>query len=177
MNFKKSILVSIAAAFLFVRGVQGLSSYSYLLTADRQFAAFAVVTLLFSVVLPIGISIVLWLHPEKVTGAQNTTAKSEFPISAGTILMIGLTLLGLFVFVYGVVDLFQTEASRLLRSRAAANLDLPNEVIDTQSTVDRIMYIVQIALGLSLILGRNGLSRLLLKAKYGGLAVPREQEK
>ena len=170
------VLVRLAAAFLFVRGVQGLSSYSYLLTADKQFAAFAIVTLLFSVVLPIVIAIILWTHPEKVTGAQITTAKSEDAVNAGVSLMIGITLLGLYVFVYGVVDLFQIEASQMLRSQVAANLGLPNEAVDRQAIADRIMYMVQIALGLALILGRNGLSRLLMKAKYGGLAVSPEVE-
>ena len=170
------VLVRLAAAFLFVRGVQGLSSYSYLLSVDRQLAAFAIVTLLFSVVLPIGIAIILWMHPEKVTGAQITTAKSEEAMSAGATLMIGITLLGLYVFVYGVVDLFQIEASQILRSQVAANLDLPNEAVDRQAIADRIMYLVQIVLGLALILGRNGLSRLLMKAKYGGLAIAPEAE-
>lgn len=170
------VLVRLAAAFLFVRGVQGLSSYSYLLTADKQFAAFAIVTLMFSVVLPIVIAIILWAHPEKVTGAQITTAKSEDAVNAGVILMIGITLLGLYVFVYGVVDLFQIEASQMLRSQVAANLGLPNEAVDRQAIADRIMYLVQIALGLALILGRNGLSRLLMKARYGGLAVSPEVE-
>lgn len=170
------VLVRLAAAFLFVRGVQGLSSYSYLLTADKQLAAFAIVTLLFSVVLPIGIAIVLWMHPEKVTGAQVTTMKTDDPMSAEVILMIGITLLGLYVFVYGVVDLFQTEASQMLRSKVAANLDLPNEVVGRQAIADRVMYIVQVTLGLALIFGRNGLSRLLMKARYGGLAVSPEAE-
>jgi len=170
------VLVRLAAAFLFVRGVQGLASYSYLLTADKQLAAFAIVTLLFSVVLPIGIAIILWMHPEKVTGAQVTTTKSDDPMSAEAILMIGITLLGLYVFVYGVVDLFQTEAFQMLRSKVAANLDLPNEVVGRQAIADRVMYIVQIALGLALIFGRNGLSRLLMKARYGGLAVSPEAE-
>jgi len=165
------VLVRLAAAFLFVRGVQGLASYSYLLTGDAQGSTFAVVTLVFGVVLPVGIALVLWLYPEKVTGAEVTRAKSEEAVSAGAILMIGITLLGLYVFIYGVVGLFRIEALQMAQSKMAENMDLPNEVIGSQAIANRVTYAVQIILGLCLILGRNGLSRILLKAKYGGLAV------
>jgi hypothetical protein len=171
------VLVRLAAAFLFVRGVQGLSSYSFLLTGDAPVQNFAVVTLVFGVLLPVAVAIILWLYPEKVTGAQVISAKSEEAVSAGAILMVGITLLGLYVFVYGVVDLFHVEALQMARSNKATVMNLPNEVTDSQAIASRVTYAAQIVLGLCLILGRNGLARLLLKAKYGGLAVSPPVEK
>jgi hypothetical protein len=165
------VLVRLAAAFLFVRGIQGLTAYSYLLTGDSPAPSFAIVTLLFGVMLPIGIAIVLWLHPEKVTGAQIVSAKSEEALSASAILMIGITLLGLYVVVYGVVDLFYFEAMQYAQSRATDEMNLPNEAMSAQVVASRVTNFVKILLGVCLILGRNGLTRLFLKAKYGGLAV------
>jgi hypothetical protein len=170
------VLVRLAAAFLFVRGVQGLSSYSYLLTGDAPAPNFAIVTLVFGVILPIGIAIVLWLHPEKVTGAQIVSAKADEAVSASAILMIGITLLGLYVFVYGVVDLFYIEAVRIAQSRATDEMNLPNDVMHAQAFAGRITNVVKIVLGVCLILGRNGLTRLFLKAKYGGLAVTQPKD-
>jgi hypothetical protein len=92
-------------------------------------------------------------------------------------LMIGITLLGLYVFVYGVVDLFHVEALQMARSNMATVMNLPNEVTDSQAIASRVTYAAQIVLGLCLILGRNGLARLLLKAKYGGLAVSPPEQK
>jgi len=165
------VLVRLAAAFLFVRGIQGLSAYSYLLTGDAPAPNFAVLTLVFGVMLPIGIAIILWLHPEKVTGAQIVSTKSEEALSASAILMIGITLLGLYVFVYGVVDLFSSEAMRIAQSRVTDEMNLPNEAMNAQATADRVTNVAKIVLGVCLILGRNGLTRLFLKAKYGGLAI------
>ena len=165
------VLVRLAAAFLFVRGIQGLTAYSYLLTGDSPAPSFAIVTLVFGVMLPIGIAIILWLHPEKVTGAQIVSAKSEEALSASAILMIGITLLGLYVVVYGVVDLFHFEAMQYVQSKATDEMNLPNEAMNAQAVASRVANFVKILLGVCLILGRNGLTRLFLKAKYGGLAV------
>lgn len=170
------VLVRLAAAFLFVRGVEGLASYSFMLAGDSQVSTFALITLVFGVFMPIGIAIILWLYPEKVTGAQIINTKPEEAVSASAILMIGITLLGLYVFVYGVVDLFRVEALQMVQSNMAADMDLPNEAMSSQAIANRITYAVKILLGLCLILGRSGLTRMLLKAKYGGLAVSRTED-
>jgi len=170
------VLVRLAAAFLFVRGVEQLASYSYLLAWDSQAPGFALMTLVFGVFMPIGIAIILWLYPEKVTGAQIVSTKNEEAVSSSAVLMIGITLLGLYVFVYGVVDLFRIETLQMLQSGMATNLDLPNEVMNSQAIANRVTYAVKIVLGLCLILGRSGLTRMFLKAKYGGLAVSKPEE-
>ncbi len=166
------VLVRLAAVFLFVRGVQGLSSFSYLLTGEAEIATFAVVTLVFGVFLPAGIAVHLWLHPEKVTGAQVAGSRGTEPLTAGQILTVGITLLGLYAFIYGLVDLFSAEADYALQRYMAATANLPDEVMRKQVLVSRVTYGVQIAVGVCLIMGRDGLSRLFLKAKYGGVAVP-----
>jgi len=166
------VLVRLAAVFLFVRGVQGLSSFSYLLTGDAQLATFAIVTLIFGVFLPAGIAIVMWRHPEKVIGPQLAPAKPDSVVSAVQLLMIGISLLGLYSLVYGLVDLLRIEAEQMSLAQFAASMNLPNEAADTRTIGSRIAYSAQIALGVCLILGRNGLSWLLVKAKYGGILVP-----
>lgn len=161
------VLVRLAAVFLFVRAVQGLSTFSYMLSGDEKVATFAVITIVFMVILPAAVAIVLWIHPEKVTGAQASVGKSDGPISAQQILMIGVSLLGLYLIVYGVVDLFRIEANQVLQQQLAG--DLPGEAQNRAMVISRFGYGIQLAMGVLLILGRSGLSKLLLKAKYGAL--------
>ena len=163
------VLVRLAAVFLFVRAVQGLSTFSYMLTGDAKIATFAVVTVVFMVILPAAVAIILWIHPEKVTGAQQTDGKQEGSISAEQILMIGVSLLGVYLAIYGVVDLFRIEANQVLQQQLVEQSNWPNEAHSRAIIIERVGYGIQIAVGTLLILGRSGLSRLLLKAKYGGL--------
>ena len=163
------VLVRLAAIFLFVRAVQGLSTFSYLLSGDEKVATFAVITVVFMVILPAAVAIVLWIHPEKVTGAQASDRKSEGPISAHQLLMIGVTLLGLYLAVYGVVDLFRIEANQVLQQQLTGDASLRDEARHRAVVISRIGYGIQLAIGMLLIVGRGGLSKLLLKAKYGAL--------
>ena len=163
------VLVRLAAIFLFVRAVQGLSTFSYMLSGDERVATFAVITVVFMVILPAAVAIVLWIHPEKVTGAQASDGKSEGPISAQQILMIGVSLLGLYLIVYGVVDLFRIEANQVLQQQLLGDTELHDEAQRRAIVLSRIGYGIQLAMGVLLVLGRSGLSRLLLKAKYGAL--------
>ena len=166
------VLVRLAAVFLFVRAVQGLSTFSYMLSGDEKVATFAVITIVFMVILPAAVAIVLWIHPEKVTGAQASVGKSDGPISAQQILMIGVSLLGLYLIVYGVVDLFRIEANQVLQQQLAGDAGeagMQDEVQRRAMIISRFGYGIQLAMGVLLILGRSGLSRLLLKAKYGAL--------
>ena len=163
------VLVRLAAVFLFVRAVQGLSTFSYLLSGDEKVATFAVITVVFMVILPAAVAIVLWIHPEKVTGAQASVGKSDGPISAQQILMIGVSLLGLYLIVYGVVDLFRIEANHVLQQQLAGDAGMQDDVQRRAMVISRFGYGIQLAMGVFLILGRSGISRLLLKAKYGAL--------
>lgn len=53
------VLVRLAAVFLFVRAIQGLATFSFVLTGDSQIATFGAVTLTFMVLLPGAIAMVL----------------------------------------------------------------------------------------------------------------------
>jgi hypothetical protein len=135
-----------------------------------------VLTIVFGVLVPLSVAIILWLYPEKVAGAQVVGEGPEEALTASAIMMIGISLLGLYVAIYGVVDLVYFETLKIAQAKMAVDMDLPNEALGMQAIARRATYAVKILLGVCLILGRNGLTRLLLKAKYGGLAITSRNE-
>ncbi len=162
------VLVRLVAVLLFVRALQGLSSVSSLLASVSATPTLILSTLTFGVALPIGIALTLWSHPEKLIGAQPSNAQAAEPISASQLLTVGISLLGLFALVYGIVDMFRIETAQFLLHRFAQNANLPNEAVSFAVIVSRATYAVQIIVGLALVLARNGLSDLLLRVKYAG---------
>jgi len=163
------VLVRLAAVFLFVRAIQGLATFSFVLTGDSQIATFGAVTLTFMVLLPGTIALVLWIYPEKVTGAQQTSAKSEGSISAEQILMLGISLIGIYMAVYGIVELVQIETAHGLQWHLADEAGLPHERLDDGLIAKRAASFAQVFMAFGLLLGRRGLSKLLIKAKYAGV--------
>jgi hypothetical protein len=112
---------------------------------------------------------VLWLYPEKVTGAQVTGTRAEESISAQQILLIGISLMGLYILIYGIVDLFKVESLLALQRQRALTSNFSLEFYEGQAIVDRITYLIQIVLGFFMVLGRNSLSRIILKVRYAGV--------
>ena len=163
------VLVRLAAIFLFVRGVQGLSIYSFYISDYSTLPTFGLVTLVFSVVLPIGVAFLLWQHPEKVTGAQVVDPKLHGPVSADQLLMIGVTLFGMYLLVYGALDLVRVESLVAAREQAAIVAGLPSERSEPQVRASRLIYAAQILIGTCMVIGRRRMSDLLLKAKYGAV--------
>lgn len=163
------VLVRLAAIFLFVRGVQGLSTYSIYLSDYSTLPSFGVATLVFGVALPISIAYLLWQYPEKITGAEVTEPHSSGPIRAEQLLLIGVSLLGMYLLVYGLLDLLRVESLETARLRIAAETGLPAAVSEPQLRVDRIIYGVQMLLGGAMVIGRRRMSELLLKAKYAAV--------
>jgi len=171
------VLVRLAATFLFVRGIQGLTAFSYLLSAEEPIDGYGAFTLVFGVILPIAIAMVLWTWPEKIAGAQTMSARNvgADTVTADQVMMIGLSMLGLYVLVYGVVDLFAVESAHIVGRRHQAPGGLPDLQEARQMFASRVRYAAQIVLGLALLLGRNGISVLLTQARYAGVARPAER--
>lgn len=163
------VLVRLAATFLFVRGIQGLAAFGYLLTSELPVSGYGAFTLVFGVLLPTGIAMVLWTWPEKITGAEQKHPGTADAVTAEQVLAIGLSLLGLYVLVYGVADLIAGESAHLFARRHAPQELLPDLQEVQQTVASRVRYVSQILLGLALLACRNGVSSLLLRARYAGV--------
>lgn len=123
-------------------------------------------------ILPIVVATVLWTRPEKVTGAQQTGSKSESTMDAEQVLMIGLSLMGLYVLVYGIVNLFAFESAHLYHTHNTETGGLPDFGEARAMLQYRVRYGTEIILGFVLLLGRRGITRLLLRARYGAVTKP-----
>ncbi|MBT8091171.1 MAG: hypothetical protein KJO01_13285 [Gammaproteobacteria bacterium] len=78
--------------------------------------------------------------------------------NAAEIMLIGVSLLGLYLLIWGLINLVRVETS-------LAGL----ENVDAYAKMSqRVPYLAQIVISAPLLLGRRRLSELLLKAKYAG---------
>jgi len=79
-------------------------------------------------------------------------------LNAEEVMVIGVSLLGLYLLIFGIISLARVEL-------ALTGL----ETLDARARMSqRIQYIVEIAISVPLLLGRKRLSKLLMKAKYAG---------
>ena len=112
----------------------------------------------------------LWQYPEKVSGAQAPSTTDEGPLTASQVLVIGITLLGLYLFVYGILDLLRVESSEVIVHRLADQSGVPASGATPELVVERLIYGAQIIIGMLMVVGRRRMSHLLFKAKYGAVA-------
>jgi len=117
-------------------------------------------------VLGAGVCLLLWYFPltiaRKLLPVMHEP-RSEKAVDAPVALSIGLTLIGIWVLAYGLVDL-TFWMTLWLRTRQQGYIDYqwsPEQIANVVSTG------VEIAIGLWLILGNGGLRRLIYRFRYG----------
>jgi len=158
------VLVRLFCVYLAITAVQSLS---YVLPSFFQFGSRggSVLQLLFSVsmwltftaiLLPGICAIWLWRNADYVvpSGMKDDRTVS----SSKDIMLIGVSLLGLYLLIWGVITLVRVEAGQAGIDNAESHA----------SMAQRAPYLAQIIISIPLLLGRRRLSELLLKAKYAG---------
>ncbi len=157
------VLVRLFSIYLAITAIQTLS---YVLPALFDFGSRGNVwellgsistwLLLTNQLLPAICAVWLWRNADRVVPVGRPD--SDVSLNAEEIMVIGISLLGLYLLVFGMISLARVEL---------AFTEL--ETLDTRArTSQRIQYIAEIAVSVPLLLGRNRLSRLLIKAKYAG---------
>lgn len=157
------ILVRLFCIYLAITAVQTLS---YVLPALFEFSVRGnVLRLLGSItfwllltnqLLPVICAVWLWRNADRVVPAGGPDNNAN--VNADEIMVIGVSLLGLYLLIFGVISLARVEL-------AFSGLEAP----DARARMSqRIQYIVEIAISVPLLLGRKRLSELLVKAKFAG---------
>ena len=160
------VLVRLFSIYLAITAIQTLS---YVLPALFEFSVrgnvfelFGSITiwlLLTNQLLPAICAVFLWRNADRVVPVGKPN--SNVSITAEEIMVIGVSLLGLYLLIFGTISLARVEL-------ALTGL----ETLDVRARISqRIQYMVEIAISVPLLLGRNRLAELLIKAKYAGTGV------
>ncbi|MGB5629505.1 MAG: hypothetical protein WBM57_09055 [Woeseiaceae bacterium] len=111
----------------------------------------------FGVILPAACAIVVWRYAETFVPEQRVTEEHSF--SATQLMLVGVSLLGLYFFVWGAVTLVRVESG----------LAALEELDSATRWAQRLPYLTQLLLATPMILGRKRIAELLLKIKYAGM--------
>ena len=164
------VLTKLAAVFIAVLALRDLSQFVFFYAGSTAAPAPLLFALGLQFLIPIAIAMLLWRFPNLVVGsmANSTANASAGSDSDGTMLLIGVSLLGLYTLVFGVVDFVYFEAHRYAQRELAeaANMDFYGDSPD--NVAGRIANLCQIALGVVLVFGRRRLSNFLLRIRSAG---------
>lgn len=157
------VLVRLFSIYLAITAIQTLS---YVLPALFDFGirgdvwdllgSISTWLLLTYQLLPAICAVWLWRNAERVVprGSPDNNAS----LNAEEIMLIGVSLLGLYLLIFGIISLARVELAFT-----------EPETLDARARFSqRIQYIVEIAVSVPLLLGRYRISQLLMKAKYAG---------
>jgi hypothetical protein len=157
------VLVRLFAIYLAITAIQTLS---YVLPALFDFSAqggvlellgsISIWLLLTNQLLPAICAVWLWRNADRVVPDGSPT--SNVSLNAEEIMVIGISLLGLYLLISGIISLARVELALT-----------GQETLDARARFSqRIQYMAEVAISIPLLLGRNRLSKLLMKAKYAG---------
>lgn len=159
-----TVLVRLFCIYLAITALQNLS---YVLPSLVQFVIQGGSTIelsgsaplwlaLSGMLLPAICAIWLWRNTDVVLPRE--AADDSSGATAHEIMLVGVSLMGLYLLVWGLIGLVQTEAS----------IAGARKVVATVSMSQRMTHLAQVAISLVLLLGRRRISELLLKAKFAG---------
>jgi len=157
------VLVRLFSIYLAITAIQTLS---YVLPALFDFSVQAgVLELLGSItiwllltnqLLPAICAVWLWRNADRVI--PDGSPDSNASLNAEEVMVIGVSLLGLYLLITGIISLARVELTLT-----------GQETLDAGARISqRIQYLAEVAISVPLLVGRNRLSQLLIKAKYAG---------
>ena len=157
------VLVKIGAALIVVTALGNFQTYLSLILGKPWWVPTALIALLFAVVLPVIIAFAFWKFPNTVVGslAGGIERKNTHGTSSNEILLIGVSLIGLFTLVFGLVDLVHTETMRVTFVRHLRMMNMPETTVSPDADAQRYAGLARITLGLVLIAGRHKIAGML----------------
>ncbi len=120
-----------------------------------------------SFILPVSIAAIIWRFPATVFGkvapeAQDVEGNG---IEAEGMMVIGTALLGLYVFVFGLLDVLYWESVNIWEKSLVNFYDSDPYQSSPGLVASRIASVAQVAIGMALILGRKGIVYSILKMR------------
>jgi hypothetical protein len=157
------VLVKLCAVIIVVMTMQSLTGFVafYVNTPEANFVATTAFFLNF--VLPMLIAVALWVFPATIIGSvsNDSNAAESGPDWA----LLSVTLIGLYVLVFGVIDLGYYESFRAAEQEAFDPDRLGIYSPSPETIAGRITNIIQIVIGLILLAGKRRIANLIKPGK------------
>ena len=157
------VLVKLCAVIIVVMTMQSLTGFVafYVNTPEANFIAISAFWLNFA--LPMLIAVALWFFPATIIGS--VSSESDDAASGPDWALLSVTLIGLYVLVFGVIDLAYYESFRIAEQEALDPDRIGIYSPSPDTIAGRITNIIQIVIGLILLIGKRGFARLISSAK------------
>ena len=165
------VFVKLGAVFILVYALQNLAYYMTFIMGSEEYVLVAVFVLFLVLALPALISWVLWRFPSTAVASlyRDDEKIPNDGDSSDRAFLIGVSLLGVYTLVFGVIDLAYFEAHRFAEYRLTDYAEYSDFPILPQTVAGRFTNIIQIVLGMVLIYGRHGIAAFLRRLRLAGV--------
>ena len=165
------VLCRVGAAILMVQAITSLGySLPGLIYNDQEVLPEILVFSLMGIV-PGLAAIGLWVFAERISTAptQPIDGASSDVVSCSDVLRLGMTLLGIYFIIAGLVEAARIESIQFaLQDMENENQSFLNQQ-EARTLGDRLAYLVQLILGVGLLIGRDRFAIFFAKAKHAGV--------
>ena len=165
------VVVKIGAVIIVMLALQHLSSYLNWMATSSEWPAATFAIIAFSFILPVIMAAILWFFPATIVGTLSQVKESaESPVySPELILMIGISLIGLFVLVSGVLDIIFWESTWQIVQQSEAR----NDPVSPQKLASRVTNIARLLIGFGLLFGRRAIADWIYAIRFAGIRTPK----
>ncbi len=155
--------MKLCAVIIAVMAMQELTRNVVFYVNTPEASLIATMALFMNFLLPMLIVFVLWFFPATIIGPVSTEGPEDTPGPDWA--LIAVTLVGLYVLIFGVIDLVYFEAVRIAE-RAFVDPERVGIYSPSPDVVaGRITNIIQIVIGFVLLAGKRGIARLITVAR------------
>ena len=157
------VLVKLGAVLIVVTAVGNFQTYLSYILGSPQLVSMALVALSFAVILPVFIAFAFWKFPNTVVGALEVgeDKKRTQVVTPSELLLIGVSLIGLYTLVFGVIDLVHTETLRFTFLKKLQMMNMSELDVAIEADAERYAGLVRVVLGFALIVGRHKIADML----------------
>lgn len=164
------VLCRLAAVFLLVRGIQQLGLTLPVASSPLTLSWQATFPSIFVAAVPIVTALVVWRLAPIICAinGENSDPAIDGTDRATELIAVGTFLVGLYALLFGLTSAVSVEISLWAQNVVNENTPVARDTAWLDSIRSRAPYATQIALGVGLMLGRNGLALVFSKVRYAG---------
>ena len=157
------VLVKLGAVLIVVTAVGNFQNYLSLIMGKPWWVPTVLLALLFAVLLPVAIAFAFWKFPSTVVGSleAGTNKGVGQAVTPGELMLIGVSLIGLYTLVFGVIDLVHAETLRVTFLRHLRMMNQSEMNISFEADAERYAGLARVLIGIVLIAGRHKIAGVL----------------
>jgi hypothetical protein len=157
------VLVKLGAVLIVVTAVGNFQTYLSLIMGSPWWVPTALLALLFAVALPVVIAFAFWKFPNTVVGAleTETNKKTGQVVTPNELLLIGVSLIGMYTLVFGLIDLVHTETLRATFLRHLRMTNRSESTISLEADAERYAGLARVMIGFVLVASRHKIAGML----------------